>query len=45
VRLDARRSLDARISGVGSVEYFGDPKVERHVSGVGRIERAGAAPG
>jgi hypothetical protein len=45
VKLDARKTLTASISGVGNVEYYGDPKVERRVSGVGRIERAGAAPG
>ncbi|HZZ92767.1 MAG TPA: head GIN domain-containing protein [Usitatibacter sp.] len=45
VRLDARKTLAASISGVGDVEYYGDPKVERRISGTGRIERAGAAPG
>jgi hypothetical protein len=45
VKLDARKTLTASISGAGDVEYYGDPKVERRVSGIGRIERAGAAPG
>jgi hypothetical protein len=31
--------LSVSISGAGSVEYYGDPQVERHVSGVGRIKR------
>ena len=45
VRLDARKTLDARISGVGNVLYYGDPKVERRISGMGHVERAGSAPG
>ncbi len=35
--VNASEKLDARISGVGSVEYIGDPTVEQDVSGVGRV--------
>ena len=31
--------LDATVSGVGSVEYIGDPQVTKAVSGVGSVER------
>lgn len=31
--------LDARVSGVGSVEYIGDPQVTQHTSGVGSVEQ------
>ncbi len=31
--------LDANISGSGSVRYYGDPDVEKNVSGLGRVER------
>lgn len=31
--------LDARVSGVGSVEYIGDPRVTKHTSGVGSVEQ------
>ena len=31
--------LDARVSGVGSVEYIGDPRVTQHTSGVGSVEQ------
>ena len=34
-------SLDVRISGGGSVEYFGSPSVTQDVSGLGDIRRAG----
>jgi Putative auto-transporter adhesin, head GIN domain len=33
------QTLNASISGAGSIEYYGDPKVEQHVSGVGRVKR------
>jgi hypothetical protein len=29
--------LDAEISGVGSVEYIGDPTVKQNVNGVGQV--------
>jgi hypothetical protein len=32
-------ALNASISGAGSIEYYGDPQVEQHVSGVGRVKR------
>ena len=31
--------LDARVSGVGSVEYIGDPHVTKHTSGVGSVQQ------
>jgi hypothetical protein len=31
--------LDATVSGVGSVEYFGDPRVTEDISGVGSVEQ------
>jgi hypothetical protein len=31
--------LDAEVSGVGSVEYIGDPTVNEHVSGVGQVSK------
>jgi hypothetical protein len=31
--------LDAAISGVGLVEYIGDPTVNQHVSGAGRVSK------
>lgn len=34
-------TLDATVSGVGSIEYIGDPKVTSHVSGVGTIRKRG----
>ena len=37
--VNASENLNARISGVGSVEYIGDPTVEQDVSGVGRVAR------
>ena len=34
------KTLDVRISGVGTVRYFGDPQIiDRHVSGVGSVKR------
>ena len=34
------KTLDVRISGVGSVKYYGDPQiVEKHVAGVGSVKR------
>lgn len=41
IELRAVRTLDAHISGSGDVCYWGDPEVSRHVSGSGRVERAG----
>jgi hypothetical protein len=37
------KTLKASISGAGSIEYYGDPQVEQHVSGVGRVTRREAA--
>jgi hypothetical protein len=35
--VNARKQLDAQISGVGSVEYIGDPRVRQTVSGAGQV--------
>ena len=36
----AEKTLDARISGVGTVRYYGDPQiVDRKIAGVGNIKR------
>jgi len=37
--VNASDALDATVSGVGSVEYLGDPKVTSHITGVGTIRR------
>ncbi|MFO1317760.1 MAG: head GIN domain-containing protein [Burkholderiales bacterium] len=42
VVVHARKSLDAAISGAGSVEYLGDPTVTEHISGIGRVRRRDA---
>jgi hypothetical protein len=40
------KTLNVRITGVGTVRYFGDPQiVERHVAGVGSVKRMQAAAG
>jgi hypothetical protein len=39
VLLHAERTLDARISGAGVIEYVGNPAVTEHVSGIGRVRR------
>jgi Putative auto-transporter adhesin, head GIN domain len=31
--------LDAKVSGIGSVEYIGDPTVNQYVSGAGRVSK------
>jgi hypothetical protein len=33
--------LDARLSGVGSLEYYGEPRISQRVSGIGRIHGRG----
>jgi hypothetical protein len=39
------KTLDVRITGVGTVRYFGDPQiVERHVAGVGSVKRMQGSP-
>ena len=40
VRVD--RTLDLDLSGAATVEYVGDPKITRQVSGVGRVKRRDA---
>jgi hypothetical protein len=35
--VNAREKLDAETSGVGSVEYVGDPRIQQTVGGAGRI--------
>ncbi len=37
--VQASDSLDARISGLGNVEYIGDPKVKQSVTGLGRVRK------
>ena len=41
VRVD--KTLDASISGAGTIEYLGSPTVRERVSGVGRVKRREAA--
>ena len=43
--VNVAKSLDAEISGAGSIEYLGDPVVRDHISGAGRITRRTAGPG
>ena len=42
VVLHAEKTLRATISGAGSIEYLGDPRVTEHVSGIGRVRRRGS---
>jgi hypothetical protein len=35
--VNAEKELDAEISGVGSVEYVGDPRIQQTVSGAGQV--------
>ena len=37
--VNVSEALDAEVSGVGSVEYVGDPAVNERVSGVGRVSK------
>lgn len=37
--VNAGRTLDARITGVGSIVYLGDPAVTQNVSGFGTVSR------
>lgn len=37
--VNASDSLNAQVSGIGSVEYIGDPVVDQDVSGVGEVSR------
>jgi hypothetical protein len=39
VLVHATRTLNARISGAGVIEYVGDPRVTERVSGIGRVRR------
>jgi hypothetical protein len=34
-------TLDASISGAGSIDYYGDPNVNERISGVGSVSKAG----
>ena len=47
VLVHATRTLNARISGAGVIEYVGDPTVTERVSGIGRVRRRepGKRPG
>jgi hypothetical protein len=37
--VNVSEKLDAEISGIGSVEYIGDPTVKQNLSGVGRVSK------
>jgi hypothetical protein len=37
--VNAKEELDAEISGVGSVEYVGDPRIQQSVSGAGQVSK------
>ena len=39
----AQKALDIGVSGAGSVEYYGDPKVTQEIRGEGSISRKGSA--
>jgi hypothetical protein len=39
--VNAASLLKVDISGAGVVEYFGDPKIEQQISGVGKVRRRG----
>jgi hypothetical protein len=41
VTVRAERTLDVTISGIGTVEYFGDPKVTQNISGIGLLQNLG----
>ena len=43
VVVDAGKTLRATISGAGSIEYLGDPRVSQHVSGIGSVRRRPSA--
>ena len=40
--VNAAKTLNVDISGAGSVEYLGDPKVTERVSGAGKVRRRDA---
>jgi hypothetical protein len=35
--VNAKEKLDAEVTGVGSVEYVGDPRIQQTVSGAGQV--------
>ena len=37
------RELDARVTGVGSIDYYGSPSVTSSVTGIGSISSRGEA--
>jgi hypothetical protein len=41
--VNVRKTLNARISGAGVVEYLGDPDVKESISGIGRVKRRESA--
>ncbi len=41
VVVNVRRTLDATISGAGSVEYIGDPEVTERIGGAGSVRKRG----
>jgi hypothetical protein len=42
VVLRVEKTLDASISGAGSVEYYGNPQVKKSISGVGKVRQRDA---
>lgn len=43
ITLSVQDTLDVRLSGAGQVRYYGNPAVERKISGFGRIKQLGEA--
>lgn len=44
VVVNAARTLDATISGAGTIDYLGNPDVRQQISGAGRIRQISQAP-
>lgn len=44
-RMWVSKALDARISGIGTVDYFGQPTLIKRTTGVGRFNDRGLRPG
>ena len=40
----ARDTLDVSISGAGGVDYYGEPRVNPRISGMGRLNGRGSRP-
>jgi hypothetical protein len=39
IQASVQRTLDATVSGVGEIVYYGSPQVTRRVNGLGRIRQ------